>query len=49
VFFTWSLKQGPRQVIEHVFDVAIIDVPLAEQAAESGLPEQPPTIEEGAT
>lgn len=26
VFFTWSLKQGPRQVIEQVFDVMIVDV-----------------------
>jgi hypothetical protein len=25
VFFTWSLKQGPRQVIEQVFDVMIVD------------------------
>jgi hypothetical protein len=25
VFFAWSLKQGPRQVIEQVFDVVIID------------------------
>lgn len=25
VFFTWSLKQGPRQVIEKVFDVTIVD------------------------
>lgn len=49
VFFTWSLKQGPRQVIEHVFDVAIIDVPLAEQAVESRLPEESPPNEKGAT
>lgn len=26
VFFSWSLKQGPRQVIENIFDVKIIDV-----------------------
>lgn len=26
VFFTWSLKQGPRHVIEKVFDVTIVDV-----------------------
>lgn len=25
VFFAWSLKQGPRQVIEQVFDVVIVD------------------------
>ncbi|MGE7992030.1 hypothetical protein ACQKPE_13490 [Pseudomonas sp. NPDC089554] len=25
VFFTWSLNQGPKQVIEQVFDVTIID------------------------
>lgn len=25
VFFTWSLKQGTRQVIEQVFDVVIMD------------------------
>lgn len=49
VFFTWSLKQGPRQVIEQVFDVAIIDTPLAEPAVESRLPEQSPSSEEGAT
>lgn len=49
VFFTWSFKQGPRQVIEHVFDVAIIDVPLAEQAVESRLSEESPPNEKGAT
>ncbi|WP_256665213.1 hypothetical protein [Pseudomonas sp. SLFW] len=26
VFFTWSLKQGPRHVIEKVFDVTIVDI-----------------------
>lgn len=25
VFFAWSLKQGPRQVIEQVFDVTIVN------------------------
>jgi hypothetical protein len=25
VFFTWSLNQGPKQVIEQVFDVTILD------------------------
>ncbi|MDZ3993132.1 hypothetical protein [Pseudomonas sp. Teo4] len=25
VFFTWSLNQGPKQVIEQVFDVTIND------------------------
>ncbi|MFJ4430101.1 hypothetical protein ACIPZG_03915 [Pseudomonas sp. NPDC089395] len=25
VFFTWSLNQGPKQVIEQVFDIRIID------------------------
>ena len=49
VFFTWSLKQGPRQVIEQVFDVAIIDTPLAEPAVESRLPEQSTSGEKGAT
>jgi hypothetical protein len=49
VFFTWSLKQGPRQVIEQVFDVAIIDAPSAEQAVESRLPDQTLPAEKGAT
>jgi hypothetical protein len=30
VFFTWSLKQGPRQVIENIFDVKIIDAAASE-------------------
>jgi hypothetical protein len=49
VFFTWSLKQGPRQVIEQVFDVAIIDAPSLEQEVENRLPEQSPSSEEGAS
>jgi hypothetical protein len=32
VFFTWSLKQGPRQVIEQVFDVMIVDAATARSA-----------------
>ncbi|NIE76296.1 hypothetical protein F3J45_17820 [Pantoea sp. Ap-967] len=32
VFFTWSLNQGPKQVIEQVFDVTITDVPTPEPA-----------------
>lgn len=32
VFFTWSLKQGPRQVIEQVFDVMIVDTAPANTA-----------------
>ncbi|WP_286915568.1 MULTISPECIES: hypothetical protein [unclassified Pseudomonas] len=34
VFFTWSLNQGPKQVIEQVFDISIIDSPAAERAAD---------------
>lgn len=49
VFFTWSIKQGPRQVIEQVFDVAIIDSPSAEQAVESRPPDQSLPAEKGAT
>lgn len=33
VFFTWSLKQGPRQVIEQVFDVMIVDAAPANTTA----------------
>lgn len=34
VIFTWSLNQGPRQVIEQVFDVTITSNPGASQASE---------------
>jgi len=33
VFFAWSLNQGPKQVIEQVFDVTIIDSVPASEAA----------------
>ncbi len=33
VFFTWSLNQGPKQVIEQVFDVTILDSVSMEEAA----------------
>ncbi|WP_342654285.1 hypothetical protein [Pseudomonas sp. F3-2] len=38
VFFTWSLKQGPRQVIEQVFDVVIVD---AESSLKTASAEEP--------
>jgi len=39
VFFTWSLKQGPRQVIEQVFDVMIVDATSSARSVAEG--EQP--------
>lgn len=33
VFFAWSLNQGPKQVIEQVFDVTIINSVPASEAA----------------
>ncbi len=33
VFFAWSLKQGPRQVKEQVFDVVIVDAASRAQTA----------------
>lgn len=42
VFFTWSLKQGPRQVIENIFDVKIIAVGQKGNAAPAS-PEAAPT------
>ncbi|MEQ7920018.1 hypothetical protein ABQX22_12565 [Xanthomonas sp. WHRI 1810A] len=49
VFFTWSLKQGPRQVIEQVFGVAIVDRPATETTAEAALPQQPAAPEKDTT
>lgn len=40
VFFSWSLKQGPRQVIENIFDVKIVDVTA--DPAKLNPPQPPP-------
>lgn len=39
VFFTWSLNQGPKQVIEQVFDVTIINTASAENSAQLPSPQ----------
>ncbi|MFK3943185.1 hypothetical protein ACI2KC_16110 [Pseudomonas monteilii] len=43
VIFTWSLNQGPRQVIEQIFDVKILNNPSAprDSAGESDAPARP--------
>lgn len=39
VFFAWSLKQGPRQVIEQVFDVVIIDADSRGRTLQPDMPQ----------
>lgn len=47
VFFTWSLKQGPRQVIEQVFGVAIVDRHPIKSTTDKDSPRQSAAQEKG--
>ena len=41
VFFTWSLNQGPRQVVEHIFNVKIVSKDASGTANTLDLPLPP--------